>query len=63
VDELSSVRVKVTVSRWRIWVSRLWLWAIVASEKTLPGSVDLAFESDRMAAFVCRGVKVEVING
>ena len=62
MDDPCSIKVNLSVSRWRVLVARAWVWALVLSEKTLPGSVDVDFEAERIRNFICRGVKTKVIQ-
>ena len=61
-DECGTMTVSLSISRWRLLVMRLWIWALVVSEKTLPGSVDRDGEAQRMLAFAVRGCKVRVVQ-
>jgi hypothetical protein len=62
VADTYSIKVNLSGCRWRVLVARAWVWALVLFGKTLPGSVDVDFESERIRNFICRGVKKKAIQ-
>ena len=54
------LKLSVKVQMWRRAIVYAWIAAAVLCERTLPGSVDERAETDRMIAFLMRGVKISV---
>lgn len=56
------VKLKITVPKWRVWLCRIWIWAIITSKWILP--MRLGEEEaiqEKMLRFITRGVKLDKV--
>ena len=55
---MAEITMKLRIDRWRLIVARVWVIAAAICENTLPGSVDMDGETERIAEFLLRGIRL-----